>query len=295
MRTLFELISALPVSSWKYYTRRERSFGFGWHFHAEYELTLITAGCGKRFVGDSVELYRPGDLVLFGPELPHAYASDRDCSGYAEAVVAQFRRDFLAPGLFAGPELAFVGRRLDQAGRGLAFPASTAGSVAPALATLGLHDAAERTIGLLAILVTLARETDARPLASVAFRPPAQPTTHTRIDKACQFLADAYQRRVTLAEAAQVAHMTPSAFSRFFRRAMGCTFTAYLTDLRLGVACQRLVDSDASIASIAADSGFENLSNFNRQFRARKYMTPREYRTAVRQPVCAEDVPPQEN
>lgn len=276
MDAAFERIDALPRTSWKFHVRSEPRFPFRWHFHDEYELTLITRGTGRRFVGDSLEAYDPGDLVLFGEDLPHAYVSDTADGN--EAVVLQFRRSFLGRELFDAPDFAAVGALLARSRRGLAFPP---GALPEArMRGLGRLDGAERTLGLLGVLVELARIPDPRPLASEHYQPTLNVTTRARIDVVCRFLQEAYARPVTLAEVAAVAHLTPAAFSRFFQREMGRTLTAYLTELRISAACRLLASTDLPVATIAGRCGYGNLANFNRRFRALKQMAPREYRRA---------------
>ena len=72
--------------------------------------------------------------------------------------------------------------------------------------------------------------------------------------------------------------MSAPAFSRFFRQKTGKTFVAYLAELRIGRACRLLIETDRTILEICLDSGFRNLANFNRRFRAQKKVTPREFR-----------------
>lgn len=273
MRATFEHIEASPHLSWTLFVRREPRFGFLWHFHREFELTLITRGMGTRFVGDSVEDYRPGDLTLIGPELPHTYASIGDGQ---EAVVAQFRWDSFGPGFFDRPEFAEVATLLRRSARGLRLPAGAA-----ALAELTAMPPAERTLGLLSTLVHLARGDDARPLASAGHRPARNGRTRDRIDAVIRLLHAEYARPVSLDAVASVAHLTPAATSRFFRRTTGSTITDYLNGVRVNAACRMLLETDRRVADIAADCGYPNLSNFNRRFRALKGMSPREYRARV--------------
>jgi AraC-like DNA-binding protein len=275
MRATFEHIRTSPHLSWTLFVRREPQFGFLWHFHREYELTLITRGMGTRFVGDSVEDYRPGDLTLIGPELPHTYASIGDGQ---EAVVAQFRRDSFGPGFFDRPEFAEVAELLDRSARGLRLPPGGA-----ALAELVGQPPAERTVGLLGALVGLARTgNEARPLASPAQRVALSSRTRDRIDAVIRLLHAEYARPVSLAEVAGVAHLSQPATSRFFRRTTGSTITDYLNGVRINAACRLLLESDRRIADIAADCGYANLSNFNRRFRELKGMSPRDYRARIR-------------
>lgn len=276
MDAAFERIDNQPRSSWKFQVRSEPRFGFRWHFHDEYELTLITGGTGRRFVGDSIEPYDPGDLVLFGEDLPHTYVSDGQDGN--EAVVLQFRRSFLGGGFFDSPDFAEVRAMLARSRRGLAYPFGP--EFEPRMRRLGTLDAADRTVGLLGLLVELSRRSDPRPLASEHYQPTLNVTTRARIDAVCRFLQDAYGRPVTLAETAAVAHLTPAAFSRFFQREMGRTLTAYLAELRISAACRLLVSTDLPVAAIASRCGYGNLANFNRRFRALKEMAPRDYRRA---------------
>ncbi|HVX44390.1 MAG TPA: AraC family transcriptional regulator [Mycobacteriales bacterium] len=276
MDAAFERIDNLPRSSWKFQVRSEPGFPFRWHFHDEYELTLITRGTGRRFVGDSVEPYDPGDLVLFGEDLPHAYVSDGEDGN--EAVVLQFRRSFLGAELFDSPDFAPVGAMLARSRRGLAFAGGAA--YEEDMRRLGTLDAPDRTLGLLAVLVDLARAEPPRPLAAEHYQPTLNVTARAQIQAVCQFLQEAYSRPVTLAETAAIAHLTPAAFSRFFQREMGRTLTAYLTDLRISAACRLLMSTDLPIATVAGRCGYGNLANFNRRFRALKQMAPREYRRA---------------
>jgi AraC-like DNA-binding protein len=274
MRATFEHIETSPHLSWKLFVRRQPRFGFLWHFHREYELTLITRGMGTRFVGDSVEDYRAGDLTLIGPELPHTYASIGDGQ---EAVVAQFRRDSFGAGFFDRPEFAGVSALLERSARGLRLPADGA----PLTELLDLPPA-ERTLGLLTALVRLARDGAARPLASAGHRPALNGKTRDRIDAVIRLLHAEYARPISLDTVARVAHLTPPAASRFFRRTTGSTVTDYLNAVRVNAACRLLLETDHRVADIAADCGYANLSNFNRRFRALKGMSPREYRGRVR-------------
>lgn len=275
MQAELEHIRNTPDLSWRYGVARASKFGFAWHFHPEFELTLITEGAGTRFVGDSIEPYVAGDLALLGPDLPHSYESS---AAMNEAVVVQFRRDFLGPHLFASPELVSVDRLLTSSSRGLVFEPAPHEVVAqlPRLETLSR---ARRTVALLDVLVTLADGQQPRTLASAGYRPQRRDESRQRMDAVFRLLHSEYVRPLPIGEVAAVAHLSPGAFSRFFRRTTGRTLTAYLTELRVAAACRALMDTDQPIARIAAESGFGNLSNFNRRFRAIKEMSPRAYRS----------------
>ncbi|MGV9375638.1 AraC family transcriptional regulator [Nonomuraea sp. NPDC003707] len=276
MRAFYEHIEATSQLSWTLYVRQATRFRFAWHFHREYELTLITQGTGTRFVGDCVEEYGPGDLTLIGPQLPHTYQSVPG-HGRHEAIVAQFRRDFLGRDFFDRPEFADVAALLERSARGLSFP--------PYAVDLGDLDAMpppERTLALIDALVRLSRRADARPLAGDRYVPSLNGATRDRIDAIVRLLNEEYAGPVTLEAVARAAHLAPASASRFFRRTTGATITGYLTMLRVNAACRLLRETDRTVSGISADCGFSNLSNFNRRFRELRGMSPREYRALWR-------------
>ncbi|HLL89407.1 MAG TPA: AraC family transcriptional regulator [Tepidisphaeraceae bacterium] len=256
-------------------------FPFLWHFHPEYELTLIPRGRGHRFVGDHVDRYGPGDLVLLGPDLPHTWHAPPGPPRSQQAVVIQFRRDCFGSGFFELPELAPVAALLDRSRQGLQFTGAARDGAAGRMAAMGGSTPLGRVRELLAILELLAGAPaqNVRALSSRAFNPVLSDRGRRTIDRVCRFLAERYTSPdVSLGQAAAVAHLSPAAFSRFFRRVTGRTFTAWVADLRVGRACQLLAETDRTIATIALDCGFANLSNFNRRFLAHKGVRPRDYR-----------------
>ncbi len=282
MKARIERISADSASSFLCRRRTDDRFGFYWHFHPQIELTYIVRSRGRRFVGDSIETYEDGDLVLLGPDLPHTWHSDPRRRGRHEAVFCQFSRDFLGKAFIESPELAGVDRLLDRSRRGLRFTGRTEKAVGRKMEGLDRIGGLPRLWGLLEILDLLARSREARPLSGRRFVPSLRHGDAERIDRVCRFLNERCLERVTLSEAAGVAHLSIPAFSRLFRRTTGKTLVDYLNELRTGLACRELIETERPISDIAFGSGFHNLSNFNRRFRAQKGLSPREYRRAFR-------------
>lgn len=281
MKPLFEKISA-PGQSFLCKERiTERGFGFNWHFHPEYELTYIVESHGQRFVGDSIEAYERGDLILLGEDLPHTWASHPAPPGKPEknyAIYAQWPIAFLGEDFFEKPELVIVSRLLDRSSQGLRFVGKTQQEIAPRMKRMFEASGFDRLMLFLEVLGILARSRDVRPLASKGYAPSLRHFDERRIDAVCRWINEQYTRPISQPEAAQRAHLSVSAFSRFFKKSMGKSFTAYVNELRVGLACRMLIESDKNVAEIAYTSGFENLSNFNRRFRELKKQNPRDYR-----------------
>jgi AraC-like DNA-binding protein/mannose-6-phosphate isomerase-like protein (cupin superfamily) len=275
-RTL-ERIPSSPHQSWHLGVRAEPRFGFDWHYHPEYELTLIVAGEGRRYVGDRVADYGPGDLVLVGGDTPHTWESA--AAGWHEAVTLQFQHDAFGAGFFERPEFHDTARMLACARHGLAFT----GADATAAAMVGIAGLtpARRTLALLDILVSLA-EQPAETLATRALATGVDAAARGRLDRVIGMIRRDYADEISVGRAADLVAMTPDAFSRFFRRQIGRTFTDYVNDVRLAEASRRLVGSDAAVSAIAVGCGYPNLSHFNRRFRAQTGMSPREFRRHFR-------------
>ncbi|MER7250634.1 helix-turn-helix domain-containing protein [Kribbella sp. NPDC000426] len=266
----------------KCFIRRQAAFDFSWHFHHEYELTLITNGTGTRYAGTSVQPYQPGDLVLLGPDLPHTFASDPGPDRTAEAVVAQFREDFLGPGFLALPQFRSIAALLASASRGVLFSPAPP-RVQDVLVELPTLDSpAAQTIRLLEALHLLSSAGQRQAISGPGYTAAPDTALRSRIDKICGHLRQAHTREIGLTEVAELVHMSPTSFSRFFRRAMGLTLTEYLGQLRVDTACQLLITTELPVTEVSLRSGYANLSNFNRRFRELKGMTPRDYRNAHR-------------
>lgn len=277
MRAVIEQLLTPAEASFHYLVRTDSSFGFQWHFHPEFELTLIVSSEGRRFVGDHIADYRSGDLVLLGPNLPHTWRSEGGGRKH-RAIVIQFRRDFLGSVFFDRPELAGVVKLFGESSRGIVFAGPARAEAAERMQRMNDLVGMPRLLELLAILNLLAESKDASTLASAGFAPMLDERNHRRIDKVCAYIMKNEQSRISQSQAAAIAHLSPAPFSRFFRRATGKSFVQYVNELRIGRACRLLIETDKPITAIAHDAGFENLSNFNRQFEKLKGMPPREFR-----------------
>lgn len=251
------------------------------HRHRQLELTWIQEGVGLRYVGDSVATFGPGDLVLLGVDVPHAWVSSGHGGRGAAASVLQFPLALLEqPAL---PELGRARPLAERARLGLAIRGRSAARVVALLERMRRASAFGRLAGLVEILGQLcARPQDLAPIAaspgSLSPRADRRAAGAQRIDRISDWVGRNMHRRLTVAEAARMARVSPASFSRFFRREAGKPFSVYVNDVRCGEACLRLRQSGAPVAQVAADCGYASISHFNRQFQRRMRTTPRRYR-----------------
>lgn len=283
MKATFEKLTQFPEEGFVLKEIRGGDCDCPWHFHSECELILALQSRGYRIVGDNVTSLQPGDLVLVGANLPHVYQHEDPISGPSlppHCILIQFEEQYWA-GLLQLPALGSVRGLLRRASLGLQFTGRTRDKVALLMQKmLALHGVPRINV-FLSVLDLLARARAARPLASPGFARVLSPHDEQRVNRVWQFINEQYARPVTLREVARLVHMSDGAFSRFFRAHMGKTFPAFVNALRIGRACRLLAETEMSVTEIALSCGYQNLSNFNRQFARLKKTTPRSFRRRV--------------
>lgn len=261
--------------------RHKTEFTYPLHQHKEYELNFIENGKGvRRIVGDSVEEIGDYELVLIGGEnLEHVWEQGNCRSTDIREITIQFPGDIFGNGLLSRNQFASIKKMLARAGHGLSFPLASIMKIYSVLDTIASEQ--ERFIQFLKflyILYELSVSDDSRVLASSSFAHSAKSTESRRVQKVKQYIDDNYSKPLKLAELADLVGMSPVAFSRFFRRRTDRTLSDYIVDIRLGHAARMLVDTTKNVSEICYECGFNNLSNFNRTFKAKRNYTPREFR-----------------
>jgi AraC-like DNA-binding protein len=253
-----------------------------YHYHPEYDILLsLKDHSGEFLSGDHIGRLQRGTLFMNGPNIPHALHSGKpDESDWARPSLAviQFSRESLGGDLLRKHELQPVREFLDEARFGFEFHGATADEATGLILAMERQSSFERFLQLLRLLHLFAASDEKRPLASPAYSPSLKERDISRLDLVLGYLRKNKNGSVTLDEAAAVAKMSPKSFCRFFKANTGKTLVDYLHELRIGEACRLLLETDATISEIAFECGFNNLSNFNRRFRERKGMSPREYR-----------------
>jgi len=255
------------------------AFTAPYHFHPEYELTLILEGRGKRYVGNHMADFDAGDLVLIGPNLPHCWKLDGEEERTAATIVIQFSADFLGSSFFSAPELGPVLKLLQRSSYGIRFGQRTAESAREKMLALAAEkNDFRRLIGLLEILYELALSKDPQPLDPQRVVAGLDPMDRDRTHPIFVYLVENFRKAISLDEAAAIAGMTPNAFCRYFKKITRKTFMETVIDYRLNYATQQLIQTDKPISAICFDSGFGDISHFYKTFRSKMQLSPLHYR-----------------
>lgn len=260
--------------------RRKSEFTYPMHCHKEFELNFVINAPGvQRIVGDSAEIIGEYDLVLItSPDLEHVW-EQHDCkSKDVREITIQFSPQFMKT-LLSTNQFDRVMKMFDKAQNGLSFPMQAIMKV------YALIDELPDTKGFYAVtrFLTLLYELsifteEARVLSSSSFAKIRQHSDSRRVQKVQDYINQHYKEEIRLNQLADMVGMTEVSFSRFFKLRTGKNLSDYIIDIRLGHATRMLVDSTMSIAEICYESGFNNLSNFNRIFKKKKLASPKDFR-----------------
>ncbi|MFS8616297.1 MAG: helix-turn-helix domain-containing protein [Solitalea sp.] len=253
-----------------------------WHYHPEYEIVLVTESRGKRFIGDSITDFEAGDLALIGPNLPHLYRNDAEyyeeqSTLRARSIVIHFLEDSIGHDVLRLPEAGRIRKLLEQSESGIQFESAARDEIARKLhELLGLNGFA-RWLKFMEILHIMA-ECPGQTLISGAGMAAYNEKDQERLQQVLEFMMTHFREDIRLEQAADLANMAPAAFSRYFKFRTRKTFSTFLLELKTGFAAKLLTQTTKSVAEICYESGFNNLSNFNRHFKAFYRMQPLQYR-----------------
>jgi AraC-like DNA-binding protein len=258
-----------------------------YHFHPEYELKYVIESKGKRFVGDTIENFQEGDLILLGPNIPHYWKSDdiHDQSDQmqAKAVVVLFSDDFLGKNFFDIQEMIPIQELLKKSQAGLVFPDAINSQIPGLLEEVTKAKGPMRIILMLEILADLAKS-ESRQLLTEEYSSgtpflDANSPSFVRLQKVHHYVIKNFHYPLQIEDIAQIANMTPHAFCKYFKKSTKKTFMTFLNELRVCHARKLLIENRIPISQICVESGFNNISNFNRQFKTGTTMTPSDFRT----------------
>ena len=260
--------------------RHKSEFTYPLHQHKEFELNFVERGAGvKRVVGDSVEAVGEYDLVLICCEdLEHEWENGDCSSDDIREITIQFSPDLLSHDLLSKTQFSSIAKMFREAEHGLAFGMDAIMRVYGVLDVLAGEK--QHFVQFLKVLWVLYRlsVSDYRVLASSSFAHAERNPESRRVEKVKQYINDHYTDKLRLDMLADLVGMSPAAFSRFFKLRTGRSLSDYVLDIRLGYASRMLVDSTKNISEICFECGFNNLSNFNRMFKSKRGVTPREFR-----------------
>jgi len=257
-------------------------FTFPWHHHIEYEIVLILKSFGRRYVGDNIQNFAEGDLVLLGSNLPHYWKSapefyENNPKMKVNAVVVQFSPDIFGTNQLQLPEFTAIKTLLNNAEKGIKFHESENKLINKKLIQLLQLSGFDRYVSLLNILNEMTKSTHYELLASAHFEKDNLCYGDNRINKILTYINYNYTEKINITSLANLSGMNVTAMCRYFKSKTGKTIVQHINEMRIGYACKLMSEKQLQIAQIAIECGFNNISNFNKTFKLHTSKTPTAY------------------
>lgn len=273
----FPLRTAVKVK-WQ----KKPHFTYPWHFHSEFEILYVIHGSGTSFVADTIEPFESGDLAILGSNLPHFWRSDEkyhapNSKENINYIVIQFQTDLFRESVLDYTEFYQLKQFFNLASRGIRFLPPFAEKAGEQIIKIARSKGIERVVQLVLLLDHMSNTEDYKVLAGELYKQQNHDYNDKRLIKVLDFLNTGYQQKIELDRVADIANLHPSAFCRFFKEKTGKSLSEYLADMRISYACKLLTEGKLSVSQICFESGFNNLSNFNRIFKKQTGLTPTTY------------------
>jgi len=281
MKAQLKQVTASPNNSFKVKILEEKEFKAEWHLHPQYELTYMIQSTGIRYIGDSMESFERGDLVLVGKNLPHSWKTIGSKNKRVKCIIIQWDEDLFKDWIDK-PEFTGIKKMFLKSNYGISFDLETALSLENSFKNIIHQTPFERFLTLLNILNILATKSSMRQLAGSSFGKDLSLKESHRVNLINNYIKDNYQNEPSLEKLSKEVSLSKEAFCRFFKKTFDKTYSNYINEYRITIASKMLIETDLSISEIGYESGFNNLSFFYRKFKTYKKLSPNSYRQTYR-------------
>ncbi len=281
--TLREIIPLTVNDCLTVFYRIKSEFNFPLHSHEEFEINLVLKGSGaKRIIGDHIGEITDTELVLLGPNLTHTWQTHNcKCKNITEVTV-QFHKNLLDESFLNRNQLKAIKEMLNQSSYGLVFSEQTTKTIVNELLLLNQKSGFTSILSLFSILNKLSTSSGTLQLSKTSYAKNQNINKNSKITACYNFMNDNFNKQISLGDVAKRCNMTEVAFSRFFKEKTGINFINILSEIRLGHATKKLIETSETISEIAYYCGFTNISNFDKAFKKTKGCTPKKFRQSYK-------------
>lgn len=245
------------------------------HTHQEIQLTWIVKGTGTAFIGDKIMRFVSGDIFLISSNLPHVFKSE-PAKESVESFSIYFDPNFMGTGFLNLPECEKIQRFLKTFKQGAFFEPYNIISLKSMLLSIESKSGLKRILLFIELLEYIAVNPTYKTISSPEYSTP-KIKDGEKINGIIGHLYSNYSNNISLNQVAELAYMTPQAFCRYFKRHTRKSMVQYLNEIRIGKVCGWLQEKKYSVTESCYQSGFNNISHFNRTFKSVTGFTPSEY------------------
>ncbi|RVU00460.1 AraC family transcriptional regulator [Mucilaginibacter limnophilus] len=279
-----QLLKVIPNVSQSFSVRRDTVpyVNNHWHYHPEVELIYFKEGAGTQFIGDSVQHFQSGDVVLVGSYLPHYWRFDDvyfkdNVTATADVIVVHFNADFWGDMFLNLPETTLLKSTLENAKRGIQVKGKVKSHIAGILNSLLHAEGLNRIILLMEALAAIGQHSKYNHLSSMVFHHNFEDTDKDKINAIYEYSLANYKSQIKLNEIAEVANVSPNSFCRYFKSKTRKTYTQFINEIRVGNACKLLIENRINVKQICYESGFNNFASFHKFFKSITGKSPLSY------------------
>lgn len=280
-----QAIRKLPIPNSKSYRMLNLiapHFDPHWHFHQEYQLVVVMKGTGTRFIGDDIKHFEAGDMVLTGSNLPHVWRNDEEyfqnLGLETHCIVIYFSTDFMEDKFLTKDEMKAISELLDKANRGLEIFGKTRDGIREMMKIMLHQKGFDGVLSLLQILNRLSTSNQLKFINKKGYLNTVSDSDSKRMSAIHSYILNNYKGSIRLENVANLANLSPTSFSRYFKAHTNKTFSDFVAELRISLACKLLQKNDLSIIQVAYECGYRTLSNFNKKFKEVAGSNPLKYR-----------------
>ena len=260
-----------------YQIDREQVFYDQLHQHGEIQISYVEKGAGSLIVGDSINEYKAGDILVIGSFIPHVFRSDTRIKEESLMHTLFFDQDSFGKEFFHLTDLSSTQFFFKKSVFGMRI-LSRRSKIIPLFNALSHQNKVEQIASLL-LIINQINKSKTTPLSSFVYRKSFTDDEGKRMSKVYDYAMERYRDPITLDEIAEKANMSKNAFCRYFKKRTNKTFFQFLIEIRIENVCKLIIKNpELPIAVIAEQCGFNNIANFNRKFKAFKHCTPTQYR-----------------
>jgi len=287
MKPFYQKLIPLPEQSIIFLDEEKPHFTVPWHFHPEIEILLVVKSSGTSYIGDNITRFTDGEVCIIGENVPHWWKSDdvylnrRNTDGI-KSLVIQFRKEIFDSNFINLPEMNAIKELLENSQRGIRFLGNSRDRIGAHVKNVFQNNGIQRITELILLLDLMANTNEASYLSSIGYSKTINTYDFYRFNKIHEYIIRNFTNTIKLEEVANTVNMCETAFCRYFKKHTGKTFSLFLNEFRVGHACKLLMEENTTISHACFESGFNNLSHFNEQFKKITHHTPTEYIEAYR-------------
>lgn len=287
MKPFFQKLAVSPTDSVIFMDEEKPHFSVPWHFHPEIEILYVVKSSGTSYFGDSIHRFSEGEISIIGENVPHWWKSDSkyydgiDTTGI-KALIIQFRKEIFDRSFVSLPEMQVINDLLGRSQRGIQFTCKSRKQLGQQMLKIFSENGIRRITELLILLDMMANTNEFKYHASLGYSRTINTFDFYRFNKIHEHIILNFTQPIKLEEVASVSNFSPTAFCRYFKKHTGKTFLSFLNEIRISNACKLMVEENMSISRASIESGFNNLSHFNDQFKRLMKITPSDYLSAYR-------------